>query len=281
MTSLNDQYRELLAQLCNRVEPAPTVEYLQNRRTGVGVRRLTTGVCLSIDHSQGMIVPRWRRLSPHIPLADTLWQLMGTVDLTWLNHWAPQIWAPYADKHNHLPKAYGVRWSVGLDQAIEHLNHDPTSRQVYVSTWNHQVDMPPQPQSPMPPCILGFQLQTDSQVRLLMTVFQRSADAMVGLPHDLMNFSCLAHLLANELTLPVGSLRFLISDLHLYDQQVPTAETILDTEWSDPLYLNLDPEWTRHTVTSPKVADEIVSAARDLMQPRLQTIPWYNPPVPR
>ena len=215
---------------------------------------------LSIDLADGVPAPRWRRLSPHIPFADTIWQLTATTDLTWLNQYAAFIWGPYSED-GQLPKAYGTRWWWQLDLVIEHLVDDPTSRQIFMSTWDQHLDLASCPQSPMPPCLIGLQFKVVED-RLDTTVYSRSCDILVGLPHDLMNMCFLAHLVANELGLRAGQVHFMFADLHLYGMHREVAHNILRAAWEPPLNVPVPVAWTRHTVIEPGYRDELVTAMR-------------------
>ena len=281
MHFLNNWYYNHLMAL---VHQSPTTMDVWNSRTQTHITRFRDAIALSLDLGPGIPCPRWRRLSPHIPLADTIWQLMGVIELTWLNQWAPQIWAPYVKGTVEPPrlfKAYGRRWYPQLDTAIAHLRHDSSSRQVYVATWSANVDLTSSPQTPMPPCILGFQLWLNSDNDLSMTVFSRSCDLVMGFPHDLMNFGILLHLFAHELGVPVGHLHLLFSDLHLYWNQRRLMKKMLAMAWRDPVTVSIPMNWTRHTVPMIENRNRFVEMMRDTYRETLATTPIYNLEVVR
>ena len=102
MNNLNDDYRTLLLPLTRhegltRISHEGHTHRSSNERTGVEVIQHLKPQVLSVPiHRLCVPCPRWRRLSPHIPMAETIWQLMGTEDLKWLNGYAPHVWKPYA-----------------------------------------------------------------------------------------------------------------------------------------------------------------------------------------
>lgn len=275
--TLNDQYRTLLGPLAH---DRAGCWRSYNDRTGEVMVRQDGPKTLSIDLADGVPVPRWRRLSPHIPFADTIWQMMATTDLSWLNTYAAFIWGPYSDD-GHLSKAYGSRWWWQLDLVVDHLKNDPTSRQVYMSTWDPAQDLTTGPRSPMPPCLIGLQFKIAAD-RLETTVYSRSCDIIVGLPHDLMNMCFLTHLVANELGIRAGQVHFMFADLHLYDMHRRAAYDMVGLKWQIPLYVSVPVAWTRHTVTEPGYRDNLVTAMRDNHRQVLaDTAPLYKLDISR
>ena len=277
MLPLNTQYRELLEPLaCNA---APGVLMQENDRTGDIMYRHSGPQTLSVDLTWGVPVPRWRRLAPHIPFADTIWQMMGTTDLTWLNKYAAFIWGPYAED-GILPKAYGRRWGWQLGQVVEHLINDPTSRQVYMATWDAEEDLADGPRSPMPPCLLGVQFRRIADT-LESTVFMRSCDIMVGLPHDMMNMGILTHLVAHELDIAATTVHFAFSDLHLYAGHRAAAQIMLSWNWPVPMLLPIPREWTRMTVRDEMLRDDLVVQMRETFDPVITEVPWLSLSIAR
>ena len=279
MMSLNRQYRALLDPLINPGTPDP-VSRVQNMRTGQWTTRHTCPQVITMCGTT--LVPRWRRLSPHIPFADTLWQMMATRELAWLNKHAARIWQAYAQE-GKLHKAYGVRWEWQLDIALRHLRNDISSRQVYVSTWDQRLDLVEEPQTPMPPCILGFHLIRPQLDQLNMTVMSRSCDVMLGLPHDLMNLSFVHQLLASELGCQPGQFSLMMSDLHLYDDHRIAAKSMLKDNWADAVRVTLPYSMTRHDISnSPdSLRDEWVEQMRETYQQHIALAPHHSLSVPR
>lgn len=276
MVPLNTAYRRLLAPLVS--DDAGTIRSF-NDRTGDVMHRHDGPTTLSVELASGLPVPRWRRLLPHVPLADTIWQMMATDDLTWLNQYAAFIWGPYCDD-GRLPKAYGLRWGWQLPHIVTHLKSDRTSRQVYMSTWYAPEDLASGPQSPMPPCLVGLQFKVVNG-GLELTVFSRSCDVLIGLPHDLMNMSFVTHLIANELHVPARTVHFMFSDLHLYSAHAQAAIEMLAREWLPPLRLPIPSSWTRHSVVEERHRDNLVRRMQEELRPVLRTVPHVKLGVPR
>lgn len=256
MRSLNDWYRECLTKLVNA---GVGTEDRFNHRTRQGMMVWKEPQTFSTHY--GVLVPRWRRLAPHVPFADMVWQMMATPDLTWLNTVAGYIWGPYA-QDNQLLKAYGVRWWWQIDSAMVHLKADSSSRQVYVSTWDPRDDCALAPSTPMPPCILGFHLQIDAYGALAMSVLSRSCDIIIGFPHDLMNLQFLHAILANELNRKTGLFSFTTTNLHLYRCHQPQAENMTLANWLPPLQCCVPETWKRQNIINPAQRDDLVKWIR-------------------
>ena len=270
---LNVQYRDLLNQLSYCTDG---VVSRRNARTDSVVHRFVDPQIITWDGPTPC--PRWRRLSPHIPLADTIWQMMHTYDTTWLNKHAPMIWKDYATSSGYLSVAYGPRWRSPLTDALVQLQDDPSSRQAYVPTWT-KTDTESASRTPMPPCILGLHLLRQRDGLLDMTVMSRSCDVMLGLPHDLMNMAFLQQLFAHELGVEPGRGALMMSDLHLYEQHFEVAERMLKVGWPAPSPVALRPGETRYTIID-EGKDTLVTTMKQAFRPHIETVPYYDLPVP-
>lgn len=280
--SLNMAYRNRLADLYwNNPYSDTDVVVTYNERTGDLTRSYVVPQVLAVDITQGVPCPRWRRLSPHVPFADTLWQLMGTTDLRWLNRWAAYIWGPYAED-GILPKAYGVRWDWQLPVILQHLRNDSTSRQVYMSTWFAPEDCKSRVQCPMPPCLTGIQFQIRESA-LEATIFARSTDVVIGLPHDIMNIGFLTWFMARELGLTARAVHLVSSNLHLYEGHMAAVGQMLGAEWLQPIQVKVP---TSHTISnlrylSDSDRDILVQQVRDLYRSEVAEAPRISVSISR
>ena len=79
----------------------------------------------------------------------------------------------------------------------------------FFSAWN------PEAQSDMalPPCHVSYQFYVDCSNRLHCQMYQRSADAFLGLPFNIASTALLTHLIANETDKKLGTIRLVIGDL--------------------------------------------------------------------
>jgi len=106
---------------------------------------------------------------------------------------------------------------------LEGLRDHPASRRLLVTTWN-----PSQMKAitainrndNTPTVCHGVVIQCSVRDnKLHMTHYQRSADVLLGVPHNFVQYFALILYLAHWSNLEVGSLRWLFGDVHLYQEE--------------------------------------------------------------
>ena len=134
---------------------------------------------------------------------------------------------------------YGAQWinwnADGINQIaelVQGIKQNPYGRRHVVSCWNpselHLMCLPP--------CHIMFQCYV-SDSYLDMMVYMRSVDLCVGLPSDIVLYAMLLKLLANDVDLLPGTLKFVFGDAHVYTNHIDQAELqLLRTPYE------LDPE---------------------------------------
>lgn len=148
----------------------------------------------------------------------------------------------YSQLWGNIGKGYGRQWrnfgqtadSPGVDQisaVIEQIKKDPYSRRHIVTAWNPlEVD-----QVDLPPCHTLFQFYVQGD-KLSCQLYQRSADAFLGLPFNIASYALLTHLVARECGLQVGEFVWTGGDIHLYSNHVDQArKQITRTPYEFPL----------------------------------------------
>lgn len=114
----------------------------------------------------------------------------------------------------------------GFDQVrylLEGLRDHKNSRRLVISTWNAKdmSDITSYNDNPKTPTnchgsIIQCHVRDD---KLHMTQYQRSADILLGVPHNWIQYWALLLYLANWSELEVGSLRWIFGDVHLYQEE--------------------------------------------------------------
>lgn len=193
-----------------------------NARTKSAIRVLPEAYSFQVSLANGRLpVPGNRRYSPHIAAAETAWQLMGTRDPQFISSHAPKLWNKFIED-GELKSSYGWRWreAFGRDQlrdAIETLKTDPTSRQVYIASWDPRLDGLGSVGGPKNiPCPVGFTLNIIGG-KLNMSVHVRSSDIFLGLPYDVMSYALTMDVIAATLGVPLGAMHFTLAHAHLYE----------------------------------------------------------------
>ena len=183
---------------------------------------------LRFDLEDGFPVVTTKRVHLHSVIHELLWFLRGETNIRSLQDAGVTIWDEWADHDGEIGPAYGKQWrswscpdGSTADQiatVLQDLRIDPTSRRHIVSAWNVS-DLP---YMALPPCHLLFQLYVD-RGRLSCQVYQRSADAFLGLPFNISSYALLTHIIAHVVGLLPGELILTLGDTHLYRNHIDQA----------------------------------------------------------
>src|SRR3972149_5437569 len=114
-------------------------------RTGVGIRSIF-GHQMRFDLQKGFPLLTTKKMPLKSIIYELLWYLRGDTNIKYLNEHGVTIWDEWADKNGELGPVYGkqwIRWETKegkkinqIQQAIDLLKKDPTSRRIIVSAWN-------------------------------------------------------------------------------------------------------------------------------------------------
>lgn len=136
-----------------------------------------------------------------------------------------KYWNAYGED---LGPIYGAQWRNfngvdQLDDLITGLRLDPYSRRHILTTCN-PADLD---KMVLPPCHLLTQFDVSTEGVLSCVVYMRSCDAILGLPYDIIVYAGLQSLLANQLNLAAGPLQFFFGNIHIYENHLDAAKTIV------------------------------------------------------
>src|SRR5204863_5498018 len=146
-----------------------------------------------------------------------------------------RIWAIFSDLVNPI---YGYLWRSfgghypqrdGVDQIarlIDQIETNPFSRRLIVSGWDPRecdnVDLPP--------CHTIFQFKVEERDRerfLHCQLYQRSADAFLGVPFNIASYALLTHMVAHVCDLQVGEFIYSLGDYHIYQNHLEQVGELL------------------------------------------------------
>lgn len=236
------QYHKLLEDILEKGEDV-------NDRTGVGTRSIF-GYQMRFDLKEGFPAVTTKKLAWKAVVGELLWFLEGSTDerrlaeLTYAKDRTElvgksTIWTANADAqgkslgypNNDLKKelgpVYGYQWRSfggvswirdgydGFDQIewlINEIKTNPDSRRLILSAWSaDQINL-----MALPPCHTFAQFRVYNG-HLSCQMYQRSADAFLGVPFNIASYALLTHIIARETGLEVGEYVHTIGDAHVYN----------------------------------------------------------------
>ena len=222
-------------------------------RTGTGTRSLF-GYQMRFDLSQGFPLLTTKKLHLKSIIHELLWFLAGDTNIAYLKQNGVSIWDEWADENGELGPVYGHQWRSWpagdgqdgqpktIDQIanlLTEIRRNPDSRRLIVSAWN-PADVP---KMALPPCHCLFQFYVIDG-KLSCQLYQRSADALLGVPFNIASYALLTHMVAQVTGLQVGDFVHSFGDLHLYSNHIEQTELQLSRSPRPLPKLVLNPEVT-------------------------------------
>jgi thymidylate synthase len=201
---------------------------------------------------------------------ELFWFLAGDTNEANLRARGVDIWKEWADEEHtrrfgrepgDLGPIYGYLWRSfgghypkrdGMDQIarlIDEIERNPNSRRLIVSGWDPRecdnVDLPP--------CHTVFQFKVEQRRALPIDhptraacagtpvgrasapllhcqLYQRSADAFLGVPFNISSYALLTHLVAHVCGLEVGEFIYTLGDYHIYQNHLDQVNQLLSRE---------------------------------------------------
>jgi thymidylate synthase len=197
-------------------------------RTGTGTLSVF-GYQMRFDLAAGFPLVTTKKLHLRSIIYELLWFLRGDTNVKYLQENGVTIWDEWADKNGDLGPVYGKQWRSWptpdgrhidqLSQVIEQLKSNPNSRRILVSAWNvGELE-----RMALLPCHALFQFYV-ADGRLSCQLYQRSADALLGVPFNIASYALLTHMVAQQCDLEVGDFVWTGGDCHLYLNHLQQAE---------------------------------------------------------
>jgi thymidylate synthase len=197
-------------------------------RTGTGTLSVF-GYQMRFDLNAGFPLVTTKKLHLRSIIYELLWFLRGDTNVKYLQEHGVSIWDEWADKNGDLGPVYGKQWRSWptadgrkidqLSQVLEQLRKNPNSRRILVSAWNvGELD-----RMALLPCHALFQFYV-ADGRLSCQLYQRSADALLGVPFNIASYALLTHMIAQQCNLEVGDFVWTGGDCHLYLNHLEQAD---------------------------------------------------------
>ena len=203
-------------------------------RTGTGTLSVF-GYQMRFDLRAGFPLVTTKQLHLRSMVHELLWFLKGDTNIRYLNENKVTIWDEWADSNGELGPVYGKQWrrwgtadGRSIDQlakVVEEIKRNPDSRRLVVSAWNvgELEDMA------LLPCHAMFQFYI-AERRLSCQMYQRSADALLGVPFNIASYALLTHMIAQQCDLEPGEFIWTGGDCHLYLNHLEQAELQLSRD---------------------------------------------------
>lgn len=213
-------------------------------RTGTGTISLF-GYQMRFDLAAGFPCVTTKKLHLRSIIHELLWFLNGDTNVAYLNRNGVTIWDEWADENGDLGPVYGAQWRNWMTADGEHIDQieillkdlrkRPDSRRHIVSAWNPAV-LPDETRSPsdnaraglqaLPPCHTLFQFYV-ADGKLSCQMYQRSADAFLGVPFNIASYALLTMMMAQVLDLEPGDFIISLGDAHIYLNHLEQVKTQL------------------------------------------------------
>jgi thymidylate synthase len=212
-------------------------------RTGVGTIS-AFGYQTRFDLREGFPIVTTKRVPFRWVAEELFWFLSGSTDEADLRARGVDIWQEWATpeqtvrfarEEGDLGPVYGYLWRSfggnypqmnGVDQIarlIREIETNPNSRRLIVTGWNPETC----DEVALPPCHTLFQFKIDNGKTLHCQLYQRSADAFLGVPFNISSYALLTHLVAHVCGLEVGDFIHTFGDLHIYSNHLEQVDELL------------------------------------------------------
>lgn len=241
-----EQYHNLIKEILEKGET-------REDRTGTGTISLF-GMQAKYDLRVGFPLLTTKKVLFSAVVRELLWFLKGSTNINEeLTEFTP-IWDAWADENGNLGPIYGFQWRKWpkyvpitdnpdqaadsretlyrrehidqIQQVIEQIKMNPTSRRLIVSAWN-VADLE---RMALPPCHLLFQFYVING-RLDCMLYQRSADMALGVPFNIASYALLMMMIAQETDLKPGIFTHTIGDAHIYLNHVDGLKSQLERDY--------------------------------------------------
>jgi thymidylate synthase len=197
-------------------------------RTGTGIYSVF-GYQTFYNLQQGFPLVTTKKLHLKSIIYELLWFIQGDTNIKYLKDKGVSIWDEWADENGDLGPIYGQQWRSWtnrkgkqmdqLQDVITQIKTNPDSRRLLVSAWNvgDLEDMK------LPPCHILYQFYVYNG-ELSCQLYQRSADAFLGVPFNIASYALLTMMIAQVCNLKPKQFVHTFGDLHLYANHIEQAK---------------------------------------------------------
>lgn len=202
------------------------------------VRRVIAGFSRRLDVGVDSPLITLRHVAWKTALREYEWFLSGNTNINSAHPSLAKWWEGQLLSDGTYPYGYSENWRAysapeqpidQLEILLEGLRDHPNSRRHVVTLWN-PAQLRVIPLNPkMPTTCHGTLIQcfVEDNKYLHLAHYQRSADIMLGLPHNFVQYAALVQYLAYHAGYLPGVLDYKIGDLHLYQAHESMAKNMI------------------------------------------------------
>ncbi len=203
-------------------------------RTGTGTRSVF-GYQMRFDLAKGFPLVTTKKVHWKSVAGELLWFLTGDTNNNTLEQMGVTIWREWARADGSLGPIYGHQWrswtgknNQTIDQMqwlLKEIKKNPDSRRLIISAWN-VADLP---DMALLPCHTMFQFYVANN-KLSCQLYQRSADAFLGVPFNIASYALLTQMIAHVCNLELGEFVHTFGDAHIYNNHLEQVQLQLSRE---------------------------------------------------
>ncbi len=207
---------------------------VKSDRTGTGTISCF-GYQMRFDLQKGFPLVTTKKLHLRSIIYELLWFLHGDTNIKYLKEHGVSIWDEWANENGDLGPVYGKQWRrwEGKDgniydqvsEVLKQIQTNPDSRRMIISAWN----VAELPEMALMPCHALFQFYV-ADGKLSCQLYQRSADAFLGVPFNIASYALLTLMMAQVCGLQPGEFVHSFGDVHLYSNHIEQAKLQLSRE---------------------------------------------------
>ena len=227
-------------QYLNIVENILDHGYYDQNRTGIPTYKLPHQI-MQFELEKEFPILTTKKVAFKTAVKEILWIYQKqSNDVNELHKQNVHIWDEWMQEDGTIGTAYGyvIRKYHQMDQLLKDLKTDPQSRRMMVNLWQ----IPELPTGALAPCcFLSMWDVTDGRLNCMLV--QRSGDMGLGVPFNTTQYAVLTHLIAQSVGYRPGLLTHVISNAHVYENQVEPLKLQLSRKdqaypapklWIDP-----------------------------------------------
>lgn len=217
-------------------------------RTGID-NKVIFGIQCRYDISGYFPIPTKRKYYYKSIMAELLWMLSGSTNVNDLEKMNSKIWTPWRDEEfekinnyedGEFGPIYGYQFRSfggnypkkdGFDQVqyvIDELKRYKYSKRALINLWDSSVMSSTRIR--LPCCHFAHSFMINSKDELICSLHQRSGDWLPGVPANIMFYSALTYMIANELDIKPGQLIHSVDNAHIYVDQLDAVEEYLSRD---------------------------------------------------